>query len=84
MRKEGAEIEPPSSAEWSIRGHGGVAQELGRVPVSLRQQEGATVAWAEGQPSELQSLVSFARERGLQVNLIACEVALCMSVCVGG
>lgn len=37
-------------------------KELGKVPVSLRQQEGARVVWAERQPSELQSLVSLALE----------------------
>lgn len=51
MRKEGAEIDPPS-AEWSIRGHGGVGQEPGRLPVSLWQQEGARVVWAEGRRTD--------------------------------
>lgn len=52
--------------------------------MSLRQQEGARVAWAEGQPSELQSLVSLVlQEQGLQVNSAACGVALCMAVCWG-
>lgn len=58
-------------------------QNPGRIPVSLRQQKGARVAWS-GQPNELLSLVSLARERGLQVNLPAFGVALRTFACVGG